>query len=39
MSHSGIREAIDNLSAAISADPAKARAKSNPATARLTEGL
>lgn len=39
MSHSGIREAIENLSAAISADPAKARSKNAPATARLTEGL
>lgn len=39
MSHSGIREAIEHLSAAISADPAKARAKNVPATARLTEGL
>lgn len=39
MSHSGIREAIENLSAAISADPAKARSKNAPATARLTQGL
>ena len=39
MSHSGIREAIENLSAAIAADPAKARSKNAPATARLTEGL
>ena len=39
MSHSGIREATEQLSAAISADPAKARAKAVPATARLTEGL
>ena len=36
---SKVREAIDQLSAAIAADPAKARAKSAPATARLTEGL
>ena len=34
-----IREAIDGLSAAISADPMKARPKNVPATARLTEGL
>lgn len=34
-----IREAIENLSAAITADPAKAKAKPVPATARLTEGL
>jgi uncharacterized OsmC-like protein len=34
-----IREALDGLSAAISADPAKARARNIPATARLTEGL
>ena len=39
MSQSGIREAIDQLSAAIAADPAKAQAKPVPATARLTEGL
>ena len=39
MSHSGIREAIEQLSAAIAADPAKARSKNAPATARLTEGL
>lgn len=39
MSAPTIREAIDHLSAAISADPAKARAKNAPATARLTEGL
>jgi uncharacterized OsmC-like protein len=39
MSDTGIREAIESLSTAISADPAKARAKSVPATARLTEGL
>lgn len=34
-----VREAIEQLSAAVSADPAKARAKNAPATARLTEGL
>ncbi|TAK84996.1 MAG: OsmC family peroxiredoxin [Betaproteobacteria bacterium] len=36
---SGIREAIEHLSAGIAAEPAKARAKNAPATARLTEGL
>ena len=39
MSTAKVREAIDGLSAAISADPMKARAKNVPATARLTEGL
>jgi uncharacterized OsmC-like protein len=39
MSDPGIRKAIEQLSAAISADPAKSRAKSVPATARLTGGL
>jgi uncharacterized OsmC-like protein len=34
-----VREAIDRLSAVIAADPAKARMKNVPATARLTEGL
>jgi uncharacterized OsmC-like protein len=34
-----IREAVDRLSAALAADPAKARAKNAPATARLTNGL
>ena len=34
-----IKEAIDSLSAAITADPAKARGKNLPATARLVEGL
>jgi len=34
-----IREAIDNLSAAIHADPVKARGKNLPATARLVDGL
>src|SRR5262245_11661569 len=35
----GVREAIDRLGAAIKAEPAKAKAKNVPATARLTEGL
>jgi uncharacterized OsmC-like protein len=39
MSEPSIREAIERLSAAIAADPAKARAKNAFATARLTEGL
>src|SRR4051812_2237467 len=39
MDNSGVREAIEQLSAAVGADPAKARAKNVPATARLTEGL
>jgi uncharacterized OsmC-like protein len=34
-----IRQALDNLGAAIAADPAKARAKNAPATARLANGL
>jgi uncharacterized OsmC-like protein len=34
-----IRKAIETLGAALAADPAKARAKNAPATARLTEGL
>ena len=34
-----IREAVDKLSAALAADPSKARAKNAPATARLTTGL
>ena len=34
-----IREAIEKLSASFSAEPAKARAKNAPATAKLTEGL
>ena len=38
MSDSKVREAIERVSAAISADPSKAKAKS-AATARLTEGL
>ena len=39
MSAPSIREAIERVSAAISADPTKARAKNAPATARLTQGL
>jgi uncharacterized OsmC-like protein len=39
MSTPKIREAIDTLSVAFSAEPAKARAKNAPATARLNEGL
>ena len=39
MSTVNVREAIERVSAAISADPAKARAKNAPATARLTTGL
>lgn len=39
MSMPKIREAIEQLSTAISAEPMKARAKNAPATARLTEGL
>jgi uncharacterized OsmC-like protein len=39
MSVPSVREAIDRVSAAISADPSKARAKNAPATARLTTGL
>jgi uncharacterized OsmC-like protein len=34
-----IKQAIDQLSSAIAADPAKARGKNLPATARLVEGL
>ena len=34
-----VREAIDKLRGSISADPAKARAKNAPATARLLNGL
>ena len=34
-----IRQAIEKLGAAIGADPAKARAKNAPATARLSTGL
>ena len=39
MSGAAIRSAIDGLADAIAADPAKARAKTAPATARLVEGL
>lgn len=39
MSDATIRQALERLSATISAEPAKARAKNAPATARLTEGL
>jgi uncharacterized OsmC-like protein len=39
MSVVGIREAIERVSAAVSADPTKARAKNTPATARLVAGL
>jgi uncharacterized OsmC-like protein len=39
MSTPKIREAIEILSSAFSAEPAKARAKNAPATARLNEGL
>ncbi|SRR5258706_8615250 len=39
MSTPAIREAIEKLSATFSAEPAKARAKNAPATARLNEGL
>jgi uncharacterized OsmC-like protein len=39
MSTAKVREAIATLSATFSAEPAKARAKNAPATARLNEGL
>ena len=39
MSDTGVREAIERLSTAIRAEPAKAKSKNAPATARLTEGL
>jgi uncharacterized OsmC-like protein len=39
MSTASIREAIERVSAAISADPAKAQSKNAPATARLMGGL
>lgn len=39
MDSTGVREAIERLSTAIRAEPAKARSKNVPATARLTEGL
>ena len=39
MDTASVREAIDRLSESIAADPAKARAKNAPATARLLNGL
>jgi len=39
MSAQNVREAIERLSLGILADPAKARGKNAPATARLAEGL
>lgn len=39
MTNTAVRQAIEQLSAAISADPAKARGKNAPATARLIDGL
>jgi uncharacterized OsmC-like protein len=39
LSTANVRESIDRLSAAISADPLKARAKNVPASARLIDGL
>jgi uncharacterized OsmC-like protein len=39
MTDPAVREAIERTSAAIAADPTKAKAKNVPATARLTEGL
>ncbi|HYC65312.1 MAG TPA: hypothetical protein VEC14_11325 [Reyranellaceae bacterium] len=36
---SNVRDALEKLSATISSDPAKARAKNAPAMARLTQGL
>jgi uncharacterized OsmC-like protein len=39
MTDSPVRKAIEKLCAAISADPAKAKTKNTPATARLVEGL
>jgi uncharacterized OsmC-like protein len=39
MSDAKIREAIERLGAAISADPTRARTKNAPASARLTEDL
>ena len=39
MTNPRVREAIEQLSARIAADPAKARAKNAPATARLADGL
>ena len=39
MDAAGVRNAIDQLSASIRADPAKAQGKNAPATARLLKGL
>jgi uncharacterized OsmC-like protein len=39
MSAQNVREAIERLSLGILADPAKARGKNAPVTARLAEGL
>jgi len=39
MGDTGVREAIERLSTSIRAEPAKAKSKNTPATARLTEGL
>lgn len=39
MNAPSIRTALDNISAAIAADPGKARSKNAPATARLIAGL
>ena len=39
MTSSAVREAMERTSAAIAADPGKARARNVPATARLIEGL
>ena len=39
MSSENLRNAIERLSGAISADPAKAQGRNAPAIARLTEGL
>src|SRR5687768_17010068 len=39
MTDPAVREAIERTSAAIAADPTKAKAKNVPATARLTQGL
>jgi uncharacterized OsmC-like protein len=39
MANTEVREAIERLSTVITAEPAKAKSKNVPATARLTEGL
>jgi uncharacterized OsmC-like protein len=39
MSAGSVREALESISAAISSDPTKVRAKNAPATARLMQGL